>query len=134
MAIFQANPQAVFPFKVERCDRFYTGAECTLRTGDPHLPGYQRVPYNSVGVVGVTTTPTSVKFTVLEHGYFDAPRSTIEFRTHVENGVVLLTQDGQAHGADWPMTIGVKIIGMSKPAWDAQQKALSDMVKEQHGR
>jgi hypothetical protein len=93
MSVFQDNPKDVFPFEVSGCDRFRTGEKCELDTG---LWILQRPK----GTVGVTTTETSVTFTVIENGYFDAPGSTIEFSTYERDGGVYLQQDAKAHGAE----------------------------------
>lgn len=118
---------------VEGCDSLRSGAECTLKTGEGNLPGYRPVPFDSVGVVGVSSTPASVTFTVLEVGYFDAPGSTIEFRTEVRNGKVWLTQNADGHRAHETTLFGVKVLELSKVAWEAQQKALTDAVEDRYG-
>lgn len=129
MRIFQNNPVDIFPFKVESCDKFRNGGQCTLKTGEENLPDYTGVPANSVGVVEVATTPLSVTFTVLE----EAPGSTIEFRTSVKDGNVYLTQTANADGADALTLAGVYWFDLAKNAWDIQQAALQEKVKAEYG-
>jgi hypothetical protein len=77
MDVFKRNPDTIFPFKIQGCLEFSAGSECTLQTGQSNASDYIPVPYDSLGLVGVDTTPTSVTFTVLDTQYFDdpAPRS-----------------------------------------------------------
>lgn len=116
MDVFKENPREIFPFEVSGCDEFSTGAECTLNTG---------VGVNPTGKVGVTTTATSVTFTVIERGYFDAPGSTIKFSTFADaNGVVYLRQEADAHGVDGYMAFGINVLGAAKGTWEQQQQNL----------
>ncbi|WP_223585817.1 DUF6531 domain-containing protein [Microbacterium sp. OVT16B] len=121
MSVFKANPSKIFPFPVKGCKSFYTGAECQLKTG---------VPINPDGVVGVTATSTSVKFTVLERGYFDAPGSTIMFSTWTDSkGNVYLRQTGDGHGTDLFTKLGVDLFGAARPGWEEQADNLSELIR-----
>ncbi|MCP1428026.1 RHS repeat-associated protein [Microbacterium foliorum] len=122
MDVFKAHPSKIFPFKVEGCPTFKTGIECNLYTGTPLL--------NPNGVVGVTTTSTSVNFTVLERGYFDAPGSTIKFSTWDDKrGNVYLSRVGVAYGADALTWFTVGLLHSAGPTWDEQAVRLSNMLK-----
>ncbi len=124
MRAFTQNPAKIFPFGVEGCPTFSNGAECNLKTGTPLL--------NPNGVVGVTTTSTSVNFTVLEYGYFDAPGSTIEFSTWEDKkGNVYLSQIANGHGADLFTFTGMKVFQAARPTWDERAANLTDILETQ---
>lgn len=123
MTAFSQNPTKVFPFTVEGCPTFKNGGECSLKTGTPLL--------NPNGVVGVTTTRTSVKFTVLDYGYFDAPGSTIKFSTWEDKkGNVYLTQTADGHGADFITYASLSWFEAAKPTWEQQASNLSALMEE----
>jgi RHS repeat-associated protein len=71
MDVFKANPAKVFPFQVHGCGSFANRTSCTL---------VDATPLQGTGRVWVTTTDTSVKFTVTSNGYFDPPGYSITFR------------------------------------------------------
>ncbi|GAA1062363.1 RHS repeat-associated core domain-containing protein [Agromyces bracchium] len=86
MNVFKANPGRIFPFKVSGCETFTNRSSCTL------------VKATGTGVadtarVWVTTTDTSVTFTVTSNGYFDPPGSQITFSTFERDGLVYLQQE-----------------------------------------
>lgn len=129
MELFKANPSRIFPFKVDGCSRFVTGAECTLLTATGTTPGYTPTPQNSTGLVGVDTTWQSVTFTVIAPGYFDGPGSTIEFSTWTDkDGTVYLQQVADAHGTPLSVWAGVQfgIGGGAYAAWELQAQNLRD--------
>lgn len=118
--MFTAYPAEIFPFAVEGCRTLYTGATCYLRTG---------LPMNGNGVVGVTATSTSMKFTVLEQGYFDAPGSTITFSTWTDSqGNVYLRQDADAFGVDGATAFFVSM-GAARGGWEEQARKLSELLR-----
>lgn len=122
MDVFKQNPQEIFPFEVAGCDSFSNGAECTLKTG---------VGVNPNGKVGVTTTATSVTFTVLERGYFDAPGSTIKFSTYADaQGVVYLRQEADAYGVDGYMAFGINVMHAARGTWQQQQQNLIGVLDD----
>ncbi|MGN7950577.1 RHS repeat-associated core domain-containing protein, partial [Microbacterium sp. 22215] len=122
MDAFKANPSKIFPFEVQGCPTFKTGMECKLYTGTPLL--------NPNGVVGLTTTPTSVNFTVLDRGYFDAPGSTIKFSTWGDmNGNVYLTRLADGHGADALTAVSIGVFHAAGPTWDQQAMNLSETLE-----
>lgn len=122
MDVFKQNPQEIYPFEVAGCDSFSNGAECSLKTG---------VGVNPNGKVGVTTTATSVTFTVLERGYFDAPGSTIKFSTYADaQGVVYLRQEADAYGVDGYMAFGINVMHAARGTWQQQQQNLIGVLDD----
>lgn len=99
MDLFKAHPEEIFPFPVKGSSkRFEDGAVFelseTLRGVDWEV---------ETGNVVVTTTDTSVKFTVVSDGYFDGPGSTIEFSVVEDNGMFYLKQVADARQAQAAM-------------------------------
>lgn len=123
MRVFQQNPSKVFPFDVGNCTSFYAGAECLLinASGVDVHPG-------DTGWVGVNTTSTSVTFTVIENGYFDAPGSVIEFSTWVDaNGTLYLRQTANGQGVSAIDSFVVNL-GVAHSAWKEQASKLDTLL------
>lgn len=75
MSTFQKFPNDIFPFTISGCAELTAGSTCTLEEAlPPPLP-------NGTGEVRVSTTATSVRFTVVSTDYFDEPGSTVTFTT-----------------------------------------------------
>lgn len=120
MKVFQDNPTKVFPFTVEGCSKFATGAECLLKTGAPTT--------NPNGWVGVDVTSSYTKFTVISKGYFDAPGSTIQFSTYEEGGIVYLQRDAAGHGADFFTWFGIDVLKQNRGPWNIQAENLRGVL------
>ncbi len=114
------------PFTVKGCSTFKSGAECNLETGLDVL-------LKPNGTVGVTTTKTSVTFTVIENGYFDAPGSTIKFSTYEKGGMVYLRQDAVSLGSDGYVAIALdQVFGLppaSANTWALQASNLATQLE-----
>ena len=126
MSVFQNRPKDIFPFTVKGCSTFKSGAECNLETGLDVL-------LKPNGTVGVTTTKTSVTFTVIENGYFDAPGSTIKFSTYEKGGMVYLRQDAVSLGSDGYVAIALdQVFGLppaSANTWALQASNLATQLE-----
>jgi len=131
MSMFQKNPTEVFPFTVKGCSQFKTGAECKLQTGLDIL-------LNPNGLVGVDTTSTSVKFTVIASGYFDAPGSTITFSTYEDKGMIYLRQDAYSVGSDGYVALALDgVLGLppaSANTWHQQSLNLVGLLSQEEPR
>lgn len=95
-----------------------------------NIDGYMPVPFNARGVVGVDTTRTSVKFTVLDRGYFDAPGSTITFSTERRADGIYLVQDAVGHGTNGVTMLGIFALRGSDTAWSLQSAALAQLLEK----
>lgn len=94
MDIFKSHPSEIFPFTVKgNADGFTDGAVFELSETLHFGLGIE------TGEVAVTTTDTSVKFTVISDGYFDGPGSTIEFSIVEDDGQFFLRKVADAHKA-----------------------------------
>ncbi len=123
MRVFQENPSAVFPFRVENCPRFVTGVKCHL------IDAANNAVLNDTGWVGVTTTSTSVEFTVLYDGYFDGAGSTVTFSTFRDsNGNIVLQQEAYGINTDLALKFGIDIVKGNEVAWDTQRENLRDLL------
>lgn len=99
MDLFKEHPGEIFPFPVKGSSkRFEDGAlfelSETLKVVDWAV---------ETGNVVVTTTDTSIKFTVVSDGYFDGPGSTIEFSVVEDDGMFYLKQVADARQAQAAM-------------------------------
>ncbi|MGO4679393.1 RHS repeat domain-containing protein [Microbacterium sp. 2MCAF23] len=100
MSLFKHAPGKIFPFKIDGCSEFSAGSKCWLRTDEAANGALAFNPLAPNGHVGVSTTPTSVTFTVLDWGYFDGPGSQITFSTKQnDDGTVTFSQHGNAQYA-----------------------------------
>jgi len=134
MRVFREDPTGVFPFSVTGCDALNTGAECWLHTGRNVNPPGGGVPLDSDGLVGVTATRTSMTFTVLEHGYFDGPGSTISFSTWSDSeGTTYLRQTAYAYGGNPLVAFGVNRFGAYNSTWDSQARNLTREIDASFG-
>lgn len=125
MDIFKSNPGRIFPFVIDGCSRLEDGKSCWLRTQIPANRSIMSVPVGPNGHVGVSTTSTSVTFTVLEWGYFDGPGSKISFiTTQNDDGTVSLTQQGVAQFASIAMSIAINEGHASELPWKIQSENL----------
>lgn len=119
MALFQANPRAVFPFPITGCKSFTQGALCTLHAGPTFASG--------VGVVRVSVTTTSFTFTVVSKNYFDEPGSQITFALSQHNGYLYLTQ--HAKGEIASAFGGAGVYGQfARYTWSQQAQNLRTML------
>ena len=129
MAAFQAHPDRIFPFAIGGCSQLVAGAECILHTGQSRNGGQNPVPIYSDGDVSVTTTRTSVTFTVLEWGYFDGPGSTIEFSTSLDKaGKLQLTQTAHALTSSAFAEVAIMNFGLAKQGWQQQARNLDTVL------
>jgi hypothetical protein len=124
MDVFKNHPGEIFPFKVEGPRTFTDGSVFRLidATG-LNFP-------DDTGNVAVTTTDTSVKFTVVGDGYFDAPGSTIEFSVIERDGLWVLSQDADAISANPLIMAGAGAFGLSQATWNQQSENLRLKVLE----
>ncbi|MDN4640372.1 DUF6531 domain-containing protein [Agreia sp. PsM10] len=122
MDIFKAHPGEIFPFPVSGCPTFSEGAVCTL----------QALPVaDGRGDVRVSTTPTSVTFTVVSDGYFDLPGSTVTFQTVAnDDGTVSLQQIAQGRTRDLAIGIGFNVSTPSFSTWRDQAANLRAAIKK----
>ncbi|WP_245828191.1 RHS repeat-associated core domain-containing protein [Micromonospora avicenniae] len=120
MDVFKANPEFVFPFQVDGCPEFKDGEICTLHPGPAIVHG--------VGDVYVTTTDTSVKFTVVSDKYFDARGSTITFSVVEKKGDLYLSQHAEASETKLAAGIGVKA-GYARQNWNDQAHNLRVLLR-----
>jgi len=122
MDIFKANPGKIFPFEIEGATTFEDGQ--TIR-----LVG--AAPIDGSGDVRVSTTDTSVTFTVVSDDYFDGAGSTITFRTAIgTDGLVYLVQDADAHDANAFAAIGAENGGAAL-TWNTQAQNFRDVLAEE---
>lgn len=116
MRVFQAQPGAIFPFRISGCDSFENGSKCRLL--DALQIGNEHVPFTS-GNVFVTTTSISVTFTVVDTMYFDASGSKITFSTYERGGILFLRQQANASLSLPPAVVGIWL-GGAKATWSKQ--------------
>ena len=123
MDFFKAHPGEVFPFPVSgTSDTFEDGAVFTLE--DTLVPGVD-LPFEAGDVV-VTTTDTSVKFTVISDTYFDGPGSTIEFSIVDVDGQYVLRK--VAHATDANIGVAASVNFGAESTWARQAENLKDVV------
>lgn len=115
MDVFRNNPAEVFPFPVKGCERLAHGSRCALEA----IP---LAPHGS-GDVRVTSTSTSVKFTVESEGYFQGPGSTIEFTAVDRDGYIYLVKEGTVHNGEVIANLGAEA-GGSSVQWSIQAENL----------
>jgi RHS repeat-associated protein len=125
----------VFPFPITGCgSSLVDGATCKLHASDidgtPINIGAPNCFAQGCGTVRVEDwSPTSFNFTVVSHGYFDAPGAQITFTTYQQSGEVYLQQHGDA-----PTTNGLKgLIAehiAEDIAWPQQARNLTNLVHE----
>ncbi|MCC4909219.1 hypothetical protein [Microbacterium sp. cx-59] len=129
MDLFKKYPTDIFPFEVSGSSSTFTdGAVFTL--SDTIVTDDLDEPYETGDVV-VTTTDTSVKFTVISDQYFDGPGSTIEFSIVETDGEWVLRKtasavnanSGAAFGAEWA----------AEQTWNVQSDHFKDVVAEHGG-
>lgn len=127
MDYFKAHATEMFPFPVSGCSGFSDGQVCTLDALDGQL--FEFLAFGSGhGQVYVTTSPTSVKFTVASEGYFDSPGSTIEFSTYQgADGEIYLQQVANAYGGQVQVGAGAAL-GAGFPGWDKQANSLANAM------
>ncbi|HXS64574.1 MAG TPA: RHS repeat-associated core domain-containing protein [Streptosporangiaceae bacterium] len=106
------NINTIFPFPVKHCGFEGNKYYCTLHAS----PG---IPHSTTRVLVTFPTPTSFKFTVIHHGYFDAPGSTITFSLYEKNGNLYLHQHGIAYNSDLFGQQGYER-GIYASTWQAQ--------------
>ncbi|MBT2498046.1 GNAT family N-acetyltransferase [Agromyces sp. ISL-38] len=100
MDVFKSKPRQIFPFGVSGCSGFASGGVCQLKGS---------IPAEETAKVSVSTTPTSVTFTVLSNGYFDEPGSKITFSTFERDGFVYLQQQASANQANMFVAMGIDV-------------------------
>lgn len=122
MKIFQENPGDIFPFKIKDTDSFVDGD--TIRLLDT-----TGRPVDDDGWVRVSTTPTSVTFTVVSNDYFDGQGSTITFQTVERDGQIYLEQIADADDVNVFAEIGVTF-GGAQDTWDTQADNFRDVLEE----
>lgn len=126
MDLFKKHPTDIFPFSVSGDSKTFTdGAVFTL--SDTLVTDGIPEPYES-GEVVVTTTGTSVKFTVISDGYFEGPGSTIEFSIVEVNGEYVLRKTAHAVNG----VAGSGIIGAPAAAsmWDRQAENFRKVIAD----
>ncbi|MFG2640348.1 ricin-type beta-trefoil lectin domain protein [Streptomyces sp. NPDC048370] len=126
MAMFQANPQKVFPFPVKGCETFYEGAACTLYPGP--LKDVSPTLRGGPGDVRVTVADTSFTFEVVGQEYFDDLGSTITFSVRQKGESLYLHQDAQTTGSKAGSYLAVKYGGFAKRDWSRQTFNLQKLV------
>lgn len=125
MDLFKAHPEEVFPFDVAgSSDRFEDGAVFRL---EDTLGPMVDLPFETGDVV-VTTTDTSVKFTVISDTYFDGPGSTIEFSIVEVGGQYVLRKVAHATDANRIVAGGVGI--GAGDTWSRQAENLKKVVHQ----
>lgn len=125
MDVFAQNPDFVFPFPVEGCEAFVTGAVCTLHAG----PRWAR----GVGDVLVLRKPNSVQLTVISENYFDGVGSTITFSTFDDDGEIYLSQRAVATDAYLPAQVGIKL-GYAQSTYKNQARNLRVLLRVRPSR
>lgn len=127
MAIFVAHPDEIFPFPVSGThSTFVDGSVFTLRDTVVQIPGAEFEW--ETGVVAVTTTATSVKFTVISDDYFDGPGSTIEFSIVAVDGQYVLRK--VAHAVDALAPFQVTAEPGAEWTWNVQADKFKQAVEE----
>ncbi|WP_308797699.1 hypothetical protein [Agromyces silvae] len=128
MDVFKDRPAEIFPFEVG-CDEFTHGGRCELIGAIPFPDGS--------GWMDVTTTATSVTFTVDDDTYFDGRGSTIKFS--IVDAQETLGQEGyalrrEANATDVNVFAAVTVYygGASLP-WHMQAVRLRDAVLRESG-
>jgi len=120
MKVFQANPGRIFPFTVSGCKEFTNRSSCTLANATG-------TGIADTARVWVTTTETSVTFTVMSNGYFDPPGSKITFSTFERDGLVYLQQETAASQTNLLVTMFVDL--GSYVTWTNQATNLYGMLQ-----
>jgi RHS repeat-associated protein len=108
---FEANPQTIFPFG-ESCPKFYNGEVCELNVSDMAPGGW----VGGEGKVRVTTSSTSVTFTVISGGYMDAPGSQITFSMSESHGELYYSQHAESINESSWKRIGYSL-GVVQNTW-----------------
>lgn len=128
MDFFKSHPGEVFPFPVSGTSNvFEDGAIFTLEdTLIKNIP----LPFET-GQVVVTTTDTSVKFTVVSDTYFDGPGSTIEFSIVEVDGQYVLRKVAHATDVTMPVHLGAET--GAGATWEEQAENLKRVV-EKYGK
>ncbi|MFT4136627.1 hypothetical protein, partial [Microbacterium sp.] len=126
MSVFQQNPGKVFPFTVTGCPTFSEGATCTLHNV-VNAPRNVAGALRATGTVKVSTSRTSVTFTVASKGYFDRVGSRITFRTYQRGGAVYLRQSTRVRYASLFAIIGVAF-GAARRTWRTQARNLRGIL------
>lgn len=121
MAVFQANP-SVFPFKISGCSSFIDGGTCRLDNSTRFF-----LITDDTAEVKVSTTSTSVRFTVISSDYFDAAGSTVTFSTELVDGKVRLVHDAVGLNAD-PLVALSAVNGGARSAWREQADRLAKLL------
>ena len=126
MTFFKNFPTEVFPFAVSgSASKFEDGAVFTL--SDTIITDGLEEPYET-GDVPVTTTDTSVKFTVISDTYFDGPGSTIEFSIVDVNGEYVLRKRADAVNANQVAALGAA--WAAEQTWNVQAENLKQVVEK----
>lgn len=124
MDLFKEHPTEVFPFDVSGSSKtFKDGAVFTL--SDTILTNGSDEIYETGDVV-VTTTDTSVKFTVISDAYFDGPGSTIEFSIVEVDGEWVLRKTATAVNANQAAATGAE--WAAEQTWNVQADNLKDVI------
>lgn len=124
MDLFKRYPGEIFPFDVSGSSSTFTdGAVFTL--SDTIIGNGSAEPYETGDVV-VTTTGTSVKFTVISDQYFDGPGSTIEFSVVEVDGEWVLRKTATAVGANQAAALGAE--WAAEQTWNVQADNLRDII------
>lgn len=130
MELFKKYPGEVFPFEVSgSSNTFKDGAVFTL--SDTVITNGLDEPYE-IGDVVVTTTGTSVKFTVISDEYFDGPGSTIEFSIIDVDGEWALSKTATAVNANQAAAMGAE--WAAEQTWNVQADNFKDVVDKYGGR
>lgn len=127
MKIFQENPGDIFPFDIEGATSFVDGD--TIRLLDATMQPLPDWLVDDDGWVRVSTTPTSVTFTVISNDYFDGQGSTITFQTVERNGQIYLEQVADAHDANVLVKAGIDL-GGAMDTWSIQADNFRDVLEK----
>jgi hypothetical protein len=119
MTVFKNRAKTIFPFAITGCKALVAGAKCNLQVS-PVPVSWLRTS----SPVTVSTTNTSVKLTVLGANYFNAPGSTITFRTFEQGGFLYFQQHGVAISPTWEFEVGHGA-GIIDSAWHIQATRLT---------
>jgi len=76
----------------------------------------------------VSTTDTSVTFTVVSDEYFDGPGSTITFRAEERKGIIYFEQQANAYDANVFVSPGVDFGAALIASWDQQALHLRNLL------
>ncbi|HEY2670856.1 MAG TPA: RHS repeat-associated core domain-containing protein, partial [Rugosimonospora sp.] len=112
MTFFRQHPKDVFPFPITGCSAFADGGYCILHPGPTFVHGVGTVRVNVLG-------PTSFKFTVVSHEYFDPAGSQISFSLSQSHGELYLSQHGATKRSGLFSGIGVRL-GIANITWQQQ--------------